>query len=85
MKLLFYFQAWWKAYVFIVDTFQTLISISMLLLFAAESDRVCFGRERPTDANEQTARREHGKLNSRSVGLFSQLVLLFFNVTIALK
>jgi len=33
----------------------------MLLHFADESDRVRFGRERPTDANEQTSRREHGK------------------------
>jgi len=69
VKLLFYFQAWWKAYVFIVDTFQTLISISMLLLFAAESDRVCFGRERPTDANEQTARREHDWNDSLEIGV----------------
>ena len=61
-----------------MDAFQTQINIHMLLLFVAESDRVCFGRKRPTDANEQTAWREHGTLNSRSVGLFSHFVLLFY-------
>ena len=60
-----------KLSVLSVDAFQTSISIYMLLLFVVESDRVCFGRERPTDANEQTAWREHGTLNSRSVELFS--------------
>lgn len=62
-----------------------LSDIDILLLFVAESDRVCFGRERPTDANEQTAWREHGTLNSRSIGRFSHLVLLFFNGTITRK